>query len=240
MSLPQLGTPDLGRPKGLVGGHDGAMFECAHGGSVARMTAPGFASDPLSQPLESLARGVWWWVLIRGILAIIFGVLALLTPGAALTALAIVFGAYALVDGIIAAVHAIQVRRSFPRWGWLLAEGILSALAGLAALILPTLIGALGGLVVLWTIVIWNIAGGIAGIRSAAGATDSGRTWGVLAGAASIVFGVVLGILVLLTPGGTVLGLVWAVGIFAIIVGVMLVISSIQARVAVSRATATA
>lgn len=218
-----------------MGGAAGAMFDGIRSGSVSRMTASDFTSDPLAQPLESLARGVWWWVLIRGILAVIFGILALLTPGAALTALAIVFGAYALVDGIVAAVHAVQVRRSFSRWGWLLTQGILSALAGLAALILPALIGALGGLVVLWTIVIWNIAAGIAGIRSAAGVEGSGRTWGVLAGAASIVFGVVLGILVLLTPEGTLLGLVWAVGIWAIIFGVMLAVSSIQARVAASR-----
>ncbi|MCU1422919.1 MAG: hypothetical protein JWN36_2570 [Microbacteriaceae bacterium] len=186
-------------------------------------------SGKLADPLLSLAKGIWWWVLIRGILAVAFGIIALIAPAAALTAIAIVFGAYALVDGVIAISHAIRVRNSFKAWGWLLLQGILSALAGLAALILPGIVGAFGGLVVLWTIVIWNIMQGIATIRSAAGASDGGaKTWGIVAGVFSVIFGIALGILILLTPGVTLLGLVWTVGIFAVIFGVMLVVTAIQ------------
>jgi uncharacterized membrane protein HdeD (DUF308 family) len=190
----------------------------------------------LTAPLADLARGIWWWVLLRGILAIVFGVIALLAPGAALTAIALVFGAYALVDGILSSIHAVRVRSSFPRWGWLLAQGVLSALAGLAALILPGIAGTLGGLVVLWTIVIWNVMHGVMGIRSAAGLADGRpKTLGVVAGVFSILFGIVLGILVLVTPGATLLGLVWAVGIYAVVFGLMLVVAAIQVRVAASR-----
>jgi uncharacterized membrane protein HdeD (DUF308 family) len=185
----------------------------------------------ISDPIASLAKGVWWWVLIRGILAIAFGIIALLAPGAALTAIAIVFGAYALVDGIIAIVQAIRMRDRFAAWGWLLLQGILSALAGLLALILPGVAGAVGGLFVLWTIVIWNVMHGAAGIRSAAGASEGrARTWGIVAGVLTIVFGVALGVLILLTPGATLLGLVWVVGIYAIVFGVMLVVTAIQVR----------
>ena len=84
------------------------------------------------------------------------------------------FGAFALVDGITTVVHGIRVRGSHPRWGWLIAEGVLTALAGLAALILPGVVGTFGGLVVLWTIAFWSIASGIMALRSAAGAM-SGR-----------------------------------------------------------------
>lgn len=210
------------------------------------MTNSGNLTDPIDDadeavtaPLLDLARGVWWWVLIRGILAVVFGAIALIQPGAALTAIAIVFGAYALIDGVLAAVHAVQVRATFGQWGWLLVQGILSALAGLAALILPGVAGAFGGLVVLWTIVIWNIMHGFAGIRSAAGAAAGGaKTWGVVAGVVSIVFGVVLAIVILVTPGATLLGLVWAVGIFAVVLGIMLVVSAIQVRLAVGHASA--
>jgi uncharacterized membrane protein HdeD (DUF308 family) len=197
-------------------------------------------SPTVANPLLPLAKGIWWWVLVRGILAVVFGVIALLAPATALTAIAVVFGAYALVDGVMTAIQAVRVRNSVKQWGWLLVQGILSALAGLAALVLPGLVGAFGGLVVLWTIVIWNLMHGFAGIRSAAGATEGrAKTWGIIGGILSIVFGIVLGVLVLLTPGATLLGLVWAVGIYAILFGVTLVVTAIQVRIAV-RAGATA
>jgi uncharacterized membrane protein HdeD (DUF308 family) len=198
------------------------------------MTDTGSINDPLA----SLAKGMWWWVLIRGILAIAFGIIALLAPGAALTAIAIVFGAYALVDGVIAIVQAIRVRDRFAAWGWLLLQGILSALAGLLALILPGIAGAVGGLFVLWTIVIWNVMHGFAGIRSAAGASEGrAKTWGIVAGVLTILFGVVLGVLILLTPGATLLGLVWVVGIYAIVFGIMLIATAIQVRSAMTGGT---
>lgn len=193
-------------------------------------------SAKLDESLASLAKGIWWWVLIRGILAVVFGVIALLAPGAALTGIAIVFGAYALVDGVMAIVHAIRVRNSLKAWGWLLVQGILSALAGLAALILPGLAGTVGGLVVLWTIVIYNVTHGFAGIRSAAGAEGRAKTWGIVAGVLTILAGIVLGILTLVIPGATVLGLIWLVGIYAILFGIMLIVAAIQVRIAANGA----
>jgi uncharacterized membrane protein HdeD (DUF308 family) len=202
------------------------------------MTDSGNITAEFTDDLVDFAKGVWWWVLIRGILAIAFGVVALVIPGQALTAIAIVFGAFALVDGVMAAIHAVRVRASYKYWGWLLVQGILSALAGLAALILPGFAGAFGGLVVLWTIVIWNITHGAVGIRSAAGAQSSGRTWGIVAGVFSVLFGIVLAFLVLFLPGAALLGLVWAVGIAAIVFGLMLVIAAIQVRSGVKAASA--
>lgn len=193
------------------------------------------------EPLATLARGVWWLVLIRGVLAIVFGVIALLAPGAALTAIAIVFGAYALVDGIAELIHGIRVRTTLPRWGWLVAGGVATAIAGLVALIVPGLVGTFGGLVVLWTIVIWSIIGGIMGIRSAAGSRDGrAKTWGIVAGVITLVFGVILAIAILVTPGATLLGLVWTVGVYAIIFGVVLIVTAIFARTQVAKAANTA
>lgn len=185
----------------------------------------------VTTPLASLAKGVWWLLLLRGILAVLFGIVALLAPAAALTAVAIVYGAYALVDGIAAIVHSLQLRSTTPRWGWLLASGVLTALAGLAALILPAFAGFFGGLFVLWTIVFWSIMTGILGIRSAAGApAGRARTFGIGSGVVSLVFGVILAISLFLSPDATVLGLIWTVGIFAIVFGVMLVVAAVSAR----------
>lgn len=188
-------------------------------------------SETIPAPIADLTKGIWWWVLIRGILAIAFGIIALINPGSAILAFAIVFGAYALVDGIFSAVHAVRVRNQLKAWGWLLAQGILSAIAGLIALIIPGLVGIFGGLVLLWTIVIWNITHGVAGIRSAAGApSGTAKTVGIIAGVLSILFGILLGVLILVTPGAALLGLVWLIGIYAIVFGIMLVVAAIQSR----------
>ena len=195
-------------------------------------------STTTSDPLVSFAKGVWWLVLLRGILAIVFGVIALVAPGAALTAIAIVYGAYALVDGVTTIAHAVRVRTSMPRWGWLLAGGVAGVLAGLVALILPGLVGTFGGLVVLWTIVIWSIIAGVMGLRSAAGAPSGrGKTWGIVSGILSLLLGVILAIAVIVTPGATLLGLIWTVGVWAIVFGVVLVVTAFSVRSGVKAAT---
>jgi uncharacterized membrane protein HdeD (DUF308 family) len=182
-------------------------------------------------PLADLAKGIWWWVLIRGILGIGFGIIALIAPAAALTAIALVFGAYAIVDGIMLAVYAITTRATTKGWGWVLAQGVLSVLAGLVAFIVPGFVGAFGGLVVLWTIVFWNIMTGIVGLRAAVGAkAGNPRTWTIVAAIVSLVFGVILAIAVLVNPGATLLGLIWAVGIYAIVYGIALIVTAIHVR----------
>jgi uncharacterized membrane protein HdeD (DUF308 family) len=100
------------------------------------------------------------------------------------------------------------------------------------ALVVPGLVGAFGGLVVLWTLVIWSVVSGVMGLRSAAGA-DSGRarTWGIVAGILSLVFGVVLAIAIILSPGATLISLVWTIGVWAIIYGITLVITAIFVRI---------
>ncbi|CAN5129032.1 HdeD family acid-resistance protein [soil metagenome] len=193
----------------------------------------------LDTPLASLAKGVWWLLLLRGVLAVIFGIIAIIAPAAALTGVALVIGAYAIVDGVATAVHSFQIRSTNPRWGWLLASGVVTTLAGLAALILPAFAGFFGGLFVLWTVVFWTIMTGILGLRSAAGA-PSGRakTWGIISGVASLVFGVILAIALAVNPGAAVLSLVWVVGIWAIVFGAMLVATAIMVRTTVKAAAA--
>jgi uncharacterized membrane protein HdeD (DUF308 family) len=168
-------------------------------------------------------------VLLRGIFAIVFGVIALISPFAALTALAIVFGIYAIIDGITAIVHAFRARPQ-KGWGWLLAEGIISLLAGILVLVLPAVAVAIGGLVVLWTIVIWSFMIGVLRLSTATGAPGSSKTWAIIAGVVSILFAIILTVLIFVTPGATLLGLAWAVGIYAIVFGLALVVASFQLR----------
>lgn len=200
-------------------------------------------NDSTPAALPTKPPGAWAWLLLRGILAVVFGIvalaapgIALAAPGIALVAIAIVFGSYALVDGVVTAIQAVRARGLLRPWGWLLAQGILSALAGTAALVMPGLVGAVAGLFVLWTIVTWSLVHGFAGIRSAAGAAHGrARTWGIGAGILGIAFGIVLGALVLLSPGASLLGLVWAVGGYAFLFGAMLLVAALELRRAVGR-----
>lgn len=191
------------------------------GASVASMT----------NPLAAVAKGIWWVVLLRGILAVLFGIIALLAPAAALTGIVIVFGAYAVVDGVATISHALQLRRSGSGWGSLLFQGIVSVIAGLVALIFPALAGVIGGLFALWTIVIYAVMHGALGIASAAGLHDGrSRALGIVSAVLTLLFGILLGILTLITPGATVLSLIWIVGIYAILFGVMFIVAAFQLR----------
>lgn len=193
------------------------------------------SDSQVKDPVTQFATGVWWWVLLRGVFAVIFGIVAVIAPFAALTALAVVFGVYAIVDGIVEIVHAVQVRKDYRYWGWLLAEGIVSLLAGILVLVLPFVAAAVGGLIVLWTIVIWSLIGGAMRLRSTAGAEGASKTWAIISGLVSIVFAIVLAVMIFVTPGATLLGLAWAIGVFAIAFGVALVIAAFQVRAALKR-----
>ena len=185
----------------------------------------------MTNPLAAVAKGIWWVVLLRGILAVLFGIIALLAPAAALTGIVIVFGAYAIVDGVAAISHALQLRRSGSGWGSLLFQGIVSLIAGLVAVIFPALAGVIGGLFALWTIVIYAVMHGALGIASAAGLRDGrSRALGIVSAVLTLLFGILLGILTLITPGATVLSLIWIVGVYAILFGAMFIVAAFQLR----------
>ena len=80
-----------------------------------------------------LARN-WWALALRGVLAMIFGVVALLMPGITLEVLILLFGAYAGVDGIFAIVAGVRAARQGERWGALILEGVADIIAGAIAL----------------------------------------------------------------------------------------------------------
>ena len=177
------------------------------------------------------ARAIWWLVLIRGILAIVFGVIALIHPGVAFVALVYTFAAFAFVDGIANIVHAVRVRERDRRWGWLLAQGILSVIAGVLAFVFPLAAGLTLGIFALSLIGVYAIMMGIAGIPAAASVVDGGRkVLGFIVAILSILLGIALLVVVFVAPLSGIVNLIWLVGIYAIIVGVVLIVAAIQAR----------
>ena len=79
----------------------------------------------------------WWALALRGVIAIIFGLVALFLPVATMISLAWLFAAYLLVDGVFGIVSAIRAAQANERWGLLLAESILNILMGAIAILFP-------------------------------------------------------------------------------------------------------
>jgi len=87
--------------------------------------------------MNALLAANWWAMALRGVIAILFGVIALLVPGAALLSLVLVFAAYMVADGIFAIVAAIRAARQHERWTLLLLEGVAALVTAAIAFLWP-------------------------------------------------------------------------------------------------------
>jgi len=168
----------------------------------------------------ALARN-WWLIALRGVLGVIFGVIALIMPVATILALVLLFSAYMLVDGAIAIYAAIRAARKKEGWGFLLFQGIASLAAAAIALVWP------GLTVVAFILLIaaWSIVSGCL-MLAAAMQTEQARWWLVLGGAAALLYG----ILMIVAPLAGAVVLTWWLGAFALMFGVALIILSLKLR----------
>jgi uncharacterized membrane protein HdeD (DUF308 family) len=164
---------------------------------------------------ESLVSQFWWTLLLRGAVAILFGVLTFVWPGVTLAALVLLFGAYALVDGIAAIILGIKEYGNRERWWATLVGGIVSAGAGLVTFMMP----GITALALLSLIAFWAILRGVFDIVAAIRLRHAieGEWLLGLAGAVSIAFGLIM----LLFPRAGALAVIWWIGAFAIVLGVM-------------------
>ncbi len=181
----------------------------------------------MTQPQAALPAesGHWWALALRGAIAILFGLAALLRPGIALEALILLFGAYALVDGVFSIVGVFGGTRSgTPRW-LLLIEGVASILAGLIAFFLP----GLTAILLLYLIAAWAIVTGISEIVMAIRLRkEIAGEWALIVGGAfSVLFGVILAVV------GPVVGLIsllWLIGFYAVAFGILMLITAFSVR----------
>jgi len=171
----------------------------------------------------ALARN-WWLLVLRGVLAIAFGVIAFLAPGAALLAIAIWFGAYAFVDGILSIAAALSGHAPGGRWGALLIVGLLGIAAGVITFLNP----AITELALLYVIAFWAVATGVFEIVAAVRLRRyiEGEWLLALSGVLSILFGVALVIM----PLAGLLAVAWLVGFYAVIFGVLQLALGIELR----------
>ena len=166
----------------------------------------------------------WWLLALRGLLAVLFGVLAFMWPGATLITLVWLFGAFALVNGILSLVLAAKTPRGYPKVGSLVLAGILGILAGLLAFVMPG-ITALGLLIL---IAAWAIVTGVMELVAAVRLRKIiANEWLlVLAGIASVIFGIIL----FVQPAAGALALIWLIATWAIVFGILLMILAFRMR----------
>jgi len=188
------------------------------------MTDASTSEPALDAQLGALLKTAWWLVLIRAVLLVAFGIITLSSPGLALVAMVFVFGFYAIMDGVTAVYLGIRSRGTERSWGWIVAQGVISVLAGLVALVWP----GVTALSLLFVIAFWALVLGVAAIAEGfrSRRTDDRWGWTVAKGALDVVFGVLL----LVWPATGILALLWLVGVFAVVGGIMLAVLAFRIR----------
>ena len=174
--------------------------------------------------LEYLAR-YWWTLALRGALAVLFGLIAVIWPDITLRVLVLLFGFYALVDGLLAlAAVLVGGRLAGARRGWLIFEGIAGIAVGVFTFLWPDITA----LVLLYLIAIWAIATGLVEVAVAVVLRRELRGEWLLAlgGIISVAFGVFLAV----RPGDGAIAVVVLLGLYAIVFGVALVALAMRLR----------
>jgi uncharacterized membrane protein HdeD (DUF308 family) len=173
--------------------------------------------------LSVLARN-WWALALRGLFAVLFGLITLLWPGLTLIVLVIVFGAYVLVDGIFAIIAAVRAAETRQRWVTLALEGVAGIVAGILTFLWPNITA----LVLLYLIAIWAIVTGVLEIGVGAHLRHhvAGEWALILGGIVSLLFGVLL----ILFPGAGALAVVWLIGIYALVFGLLMLVLAVRLR----------
>jgi uncharacterized membrane protein HdeD (DUF308 family) len=166
----------------------------------------------------------WDTFLVRGILAILFGIVTLLMPGITLAVLVALFAGYALVDGVLLSITALKTRKVYSDWWLMLLTGLASIAAGVVTVVWPGITTA----TLFYLIVAWAIATGILETIYAIRFRKEieGEGWLVLDGVLSVAFGILL----LAQPTAGALAVLWMIGVYAIAYGVLLVVLAFRIR----------
>ena len=173
--------------------------------------------------LEQVAHN-WGWVTLRGVVAVLFGLMAFAWPGLTLATLVLVWGAFALADGVLSLVAAFRGGESGRPFWSLAIVGLLGIAAGVLAWAWP----GVTALVLLMFIAAWAIVMGAFQIAAAIRLRKEieGEWLLVFGGVASVVFGALL----MARPGAGALALAWLIAAYAVVFGVALVLLAFRVR----------
>jgi uncharacterized membrane protein HdeD (DUF308 family) len=174
--------------------------------------------------LAGILRRTWWLLLLRGLMAIAFGVLSWVQPGISLAALVMLFGVYALIDGVAGVWASMAGHNDDGHWWVLLLWGVVGVGVGTLTLSAP----GLTALALLFYIALWAVATGVLQIVAAVRLRKEieGEWMLGLGGLASVAFGVVL----MARPMAGAVALLWIIATYAIFFGLLLVVLAFKAR----------
>jgi uncharacterized membrane protein HdeD (DUF308 family) len=195
-------------------------------------TTPNPALRDGNDGMSAVLAQNWWALALRGVCAILFGVIALVVPGAVLITLALLFAAYLLVDGILAILAAVRAAQRHERWGMLLAEGVVDIAVGAIAFVFP--VSAV--LAFVFVTAAWALLTGVLLMVAAFKLNrQHGRAWMALSGIISVLFGTALVVAPLV---GAVVLTWWFAG-YAIAFGALLLVLAFKLRSRKDTAAAT-
>lgn len=166
----------------------------------------------------------WWVLVVRGAMAILLGVFAFIRPVQTVASLVLAFGAVALIDGTFASAAAIAGRKLTPDWWVVLLQGLLGIGIGVLTLFNP----AITAVAILIYIAAWAIGLGVLQVVAAVRLRHdiTGEWWLALGG----ITGVAFGILLMLRPAQGALAVLWLIGSYALVWGVMLMVGGFDVR----------
>jgi uncharacterized membrane protein HdeD (DUF308 family) len=196
------------------------------GAFVLGMAEAGFGAgvdEPAIAAMNALLARNWWAIALRGVFAILFGLIALLLPGVTLAALVLLFAAYMLVDGVLALAAGLRAARRHERWGWLALEGIADLVAGAIAFVWP-LITVLAFVYLMGA---WAIVSGALLLSATLRLRPTHGKWLMgLGGAVSMIWGVLL----IVVPVVGALVVTWWMGAYALFFGGALLVLGFRLR----------
>lgn len=183
---------------------------------------------------SDLAKRVWWYPVVRGLLAVVLGIIVMANPATTVIVLVRIIGVFVIIDGVMGIVDGARYRGvSGSGWQLRLFGGVVGLLLGGALLFWPE-----ASLTVLAVILgAWAIIGGILAVVAGYGMRKipgSGWGWTLFWGLATFAFGLVL----LLAPLEGVSAIAWAVGLYAVLAGIVLVVAGFAIRSLGKRAAA--
>ena len=166
----------------------------------------------------------WWTVLLRGIVAILFGLLAIFWPEISISVLVLLFGIFAIADGIFSIISELRRYGERARWWVLVFEGLAGLGIGIVAIIWPQITAV----VFIYLVAFWGLITGVLEILAAIRLRNAleGEWILVLTGLLSIA----LGILFILYPNAGLIAMIWILGIYAILFGILLIALSFKLR----------
>ncbi len=189
------------------------------------MTGARFGGElsPGRDLLTALLARNWWAIGVRGVLAIVFGLIALFLPGATMLSLVIVFAIYAFLDGVFGVVSAVRAAQAGRRWGPLVFEGLVNIAVAVIAVLWP----GITVLAFVLLLAVWAILTGALELAAAFRlGNEDGRWWLVGGGLVSLVYGALL----VIAPLIGAVALTWWLGAYALIFGVSLVVFAFKLK----------